>query len=146
MTHETLKWKLFHFSLIESARQWYTSNIRCANRDQNDLRDWFCLAFFPLSRICTLRAEILTFHQNEKESIGVAWARLSFLVQSGPDLSLPNHLLLQHLYTGLSKDNAHYLDPPQKVRSHTRPQLKEGKSSTKSWKIHPLSASVSLLG
>jgi hypothetical protein len=57
-----------------------------------------------------LRAEILTFRQSEKESIGAAWARLSSLAQSGPDLSLPNHLLLQHLYTGLSKENARYLD------------------------------------
>jgi hypothetical protein len=68
------------------------------------------LAFFPLSRVYALRAEILTFRQSEKESISAAWARLSSLAQSGPDLSLPNHLLLQHLYTGLSKENARYLD------------------------------------
>jgi hypothetical protein len=57
-----------------------------------------------------LRAEILTFYQNEKESINAAWARLSFLAKSGPDLSLPDHLLLQHLYMDFSKENAQYLD------------------------------------
>jgi hypothetical protein len=46
----------------------------------------------------------------KRESIGAAWARLSLLAQSGPDLSLTDHLLLQHLYMGLSKEAAYYLD------------------------------------
>ena len=54
--------------------------------------------------------EILTFRQNDKESIGVAWARFILLVQSDPDLSLPEHLLLQHFYAGLDKESAHHLD------------------------------------
>jgi len=32
------------------------------------------------------------------------------LVQSGPDLSLPEHLLLQHFYASLDKESAHHLD------------------------------------
>ena len=54
--------------------------------------------------------EILTFRQNGKESIGVAWARFTLLVKSGLDLSLPEHLLLQHFYAGLDKESAHHLD------------------------------------
>ena len=54
--------------------------------------------------------EILTFRQNDKESIGVAWARFILLVKSGPDLSLPKHLLLQHFYASLDKESAHHLD------------------------------------
>src|SRR6185437_3085605 len=49
-------------------------------------------------------------HQNDKESIGVAWARFTLLVKSGPDLSPPEHLLLQHFYDGLDKESAHHLD------------------------------------
>ena len=52
----------------------------------------------------------LTFRQNDKESIGVAWDRSALLAQSGPDLSLPDHLLLQHFYAGLDKESAHHLD------------------------------------
>ena len=55
-----------------------------------ELRDRFYSVFFPLSRICALRTKILTFRQNDKESIGVAWARFTLLVKSGPDLSLPD--------------------------------------------------------
>ena len=54
--------------------------------------------------------EILTFRQNDKELIGVAWARFTLLVQSGPDLSLPKHLFLQHFYAGLDKESALHLD------------------------------------
>ena len=42
--------------------------------------------------------------------IGVAWARFTLLVQSGPDLSLPEHLLLKHFYASLDKESAHHLD------------------------------------
>ena len=82
----------------------------CVNGSWIELRDRFCSAFFLLSRICALRTEILTFRQNDKESIGVAWARFTLLVKSGPDLSLPEHLLLQHFYAGLDKEYAHHLD------------------------------------
>jgi len=110
MTHETLKWKLFPFSLSGEAKQWNIRVVGCVNGSWIELRDRFCSAFFPLSRICTLRTEILTFRQNDKESIGVAWARFTLLVKSGPDLSLPEHLLLQHFYAGLDKESAHHLN------------------------------------
>jgi len=80
------------------------------NGSCTEIQDRFCSAFFPLSRICALRTEILTFRQNNKESIGVAWARFALLVKSGPDLSLPEHLLLQYFYVGLDKESAHQLD------------------------------------
>jgi hypothetical protein len=102
MTRETLKWKLFPFSLKESARQWYDCVVRSMNREWSKLQDWFCLAFFLLSLVCALRVEILTFRQAKKESIGATWARLSLLAQSSPDLSLSDHLLLQHFYAGPS--------------------------------------------
>ena len=87
-----------------------TLNTGCVNGNWIELQDKFCSSFFLLSRICTLRAEVLTFRQNDKESIGVAWARLTLLAELGPDLSLPEHLLLQYFYAGLDKESAHHLD------------------------------------
>ena len=72
MAQETLRWKLFPFSLNESARQWYAHNIGKVNGEWEKLQDRFCLAFFPISRIASLRKEILDFHQDEKESLGAA--------------------------------------------------------------------------
>ena len=68
MTHETLKWKLFPFSLSERAKQWYAHTVISVNGGWDELRDKFCLAFFPISRIITLYLEILTFQQKEKET------------------------------------------------------------------------------
>nr|AAR89045.1 putative reverse transcriptase [Oryza sativa Japonica Group]ABF97688.1 retrotransposon protein, putative, unclassified [Oryza sativa Japonica Group] len=48
--------------------------------------------------------------KNEKESLGAAWARFSLLTQSDPDLSLPDHVLLQHFQYGLDKESAENLD------------------------------------
>ena len=77
MAQETLRWKLFPFSLNERARQWYAHNVGKVNGEWEELWDRFCLAFFPISRIASLRKDILDFRQDEKESIGAAWARFS---------------------------------------------------------------------
>jgi hypothetical protein len=52
MTHETIKWKLFSFSLSGSAKQWYAHTIG-VHGNWDELRDKFCLAFFPLTRMLT---------------------------------------------------------------------------------------------
>ena len=61
MTQETIKWKLFLFSLLGRAKQWYAHTVGGVNGNWDELRDKFCLAFFPLSRIAALRIELLTF-------------------------------------------------------------------------------------
>ena len=72
MTQETLKWKLFPFSLIGKVKQWYTFAVESTNGDWDELKDKFCLAFFLMSRIDSLPRAILDFEQCEKESIGAA--------------------------------------------------------------------------
>jgi hypothetical protein len=94
MTQETLRWKLFPFSLTEKAKQWYTYAIGSTNGDWKELKDKFYLAFFSMSRIVSLPRAILDFEQYEKESIGVAWAIFSALIHAGPDLSIPDSILL----------------------------------------------------
>jgi hypothetical protein len=37
MTHETLKWKLFLFSLSERVKQWYAHTVRSVNGDRDEL-------------------------------------------------------------------------------------------------------------
>jgi hypothetical protein len=48
--------------------------------------------------------------QKEKKTIGAVWDRFSILTRSGPDLSIPNHVLLQHFWLDLSKESALELD------------------------------------
>jgi len=70
MTHETVRWKLFPFSLTKKAKQWYTHAVGSTNGDWEELKDKFYLAFFPMFRIGSLLRAILDFEQHEKESIG----------------------------------------------------------------------------
>ena len=72
MTQETLRWKLFPFSLLGKAEQWYTHAIQSMNGDWDELKDKFCLALFPMSHVVSLPRVILDFEQREKESLGVA--------------------------------------------------------------------------
>ena len=54
MSHDTLRWKLFPFSLVEEARQWYTHAVAIMNRNCGEIRNEFCLKFFPESRLIAL--------------------------------------------------------------------------------------------
>ena len=46
MAQETLRWKLFPFSLNERVRQWYAHNVGKVNGEWEELRDKFRLTFF----------------------------------------------------------------------------------------------------
>ena len=61
MTQETLKWKLFPFSLMGEAKQWYTNVVESVSGDWDELKDKFYLAFFPMSHITSLPRAILDF-------------------------------------------------------------------------------------
>jgi hypothetical protein len=82
MTQETLKWKLFPFSILGRAKKWYAHSVRDVNGNWDELQDKFCLTFFSLFRITDLRIEVLTFKQKEKETLGAAWARFTSLINS----------------------------------------------------------------
>ena len=92
------------------AKKWYAHTIGRVNGNWDELRDKFCLAFFPDSWVGALRVEILTFQQKEKETLGAAWARFTDLINIGPNLSLPDHVILNHFHLGLSKESAFNLD------------------------------------
>ena len=110
MHHETVKWKLFPFSLTGHAKEWYYVTIGRVEGDWNILKDKFCLRYFHGKKIVALRVEVLTFKQREEESLGAAWARYTKLISSGPDLRIPEAMQLQHFSYGLRTDSATYLD------------------------------------
>ena len=72
MAQETLKWKLFPFSLVGGAKHWYTSVSGNVGGDWVRLRDSFCLTFFLFPRVIAHRKEIIMFQQLEEETLGAA--------------------------------------------------------------------------
>jgi hypothetical protein len=61
MNHETLKWKTFPFSLTGWAKQWHKLHVSGCHSSWVVLKDQFCFAFFPLSKllISEMRSSIL---------------------------------------------------------------------------------------
>ena len=51
MLDETLRLKLFPFSLMGKAKRWYTLTIGSRQGDWEALCSSFCLHFFPISRV-----------------------------------------------------------------------------------------------
>ena len=56
------------------------------------------------------RFSIVFFQQNEKETLGAAWARFSLLVKSDPTMSTLSPLVLWKFKKSLDKESANYLN------------------------------------
>jgi hypothetical protein len=63
-----------------------------------------------LSKIVDLHNEVINFAQKEGESLGAAWSRYNQLALSGPVLSIPDAIFMQHFVHGLVIESAEYLD------------------------------------
>jgi hypothetical protein len=63
-----------------------------------------------LSKIIDLHNEVLNFAQKEEESLGAARSRYNKLALSGPELSIPDAMFMQHFVHGLGTESAEYLD------------------------------------
>jgi hypothetical protein len=70
MSDKTLRWKLFPFSLTRIAKQWYNLTVGSMQGDWETLCLKFCLCFFPISKVVSLRKEVLNFKQLEEKSFG----------------------------------------------------------------------------
>ena len=60
ISHQTLRRKLFPFSLRGKGRQWYNRAVGKQQGDWGSLRSNFCLDFYPISQIIDLRVKVLT--------------------------------------------------------------------------------------
>jgi hypothetical protein len=108
-TQDVFRRNLFPFSLSGGVRTWY----RCfgyKHLNWGALKAAFCIRFFPLRRIISLRIAILSFQQREKESLGMAWDHFAFMTESCPVLGLLDLVLLEHFRFGLLRDNDMALD------------------------------------
>ena len=94
MPQDTLKWKLFPFSLMGLAKKWHAQDVGSVEGSWEALKDKFYFAFFPINKIVDIRIKVFTFSQGERESLGAAWARSTDLVSSGPDVAIPEPMLM----------------------------------------------------
>ena len=78
--------------------------------DWETLCSKFCLCFFPISKMVSLRKEVLNFRELEEESLGTSWDHFNGLIITSPDLAIQDPVLLQHFYMGLSNDSRESID------------------------------------
>jgi hypothetical protein len=62
-----------------------------------------------LSKIINLRNEVINFSQKEGDSLGATWSRYNQLALSGPELSIPDAMFMQHFVHGLGTESVEYL-------------------------------------
>jgi len=53
---------------------------------------------FLVEKVAKLWFKIIGFKQLDNESLGKAWDRFDVFVNSGPNLALPEPMLLQHFF------------------------------------------------
>ena len=102
-------WKLFPFSLTGEAKFWYNRTARKVGGDWIQLKNEFCLFFYPISKVIAHRKQLISFEQGD-ESLGVAWARFMHLVDSGPPHQMPEEIFMQHFFYGLKPESAHFMN------------------------------------
>jgi hypothetical protein len=91
MNQNTLRCKLFPFSLADEVKVWYNWKVGRVGGDWIILKDEFCLFFFPVTKMMPLHIQLFTFKQGE-ESLGVAWARFMQMATSIPPHMWQNHM------------------------------------------------------
>ena len=96
--------------MIGRAKHWYKQTLGSRQGDWEALCSSFCLNFFPISRVVSLRSEVLSFKQEEKESLGMAWECFNALINTSPDLAIQDPILLQHFYMSLDWKTLKRLD------------------------------------
>jgi hypothetical protein len=106
------RWKLFTFSLVDRAEQWYTRMIGSVDTWE-ELRDDFCYSFSPFQRSDLLLCEFCEFGQLEGEFIGVAWAWFSHLLEFSSDFSIPDELSLCIFYVSSDIKSTQELTNPR---------------------------------
>ena len=66
--------------------------------------------FFPVSKVIPHRMELLSFKQDDSETLGTAWARFMQSVTSGPPHSVQEEMLMQHFMYGLNPESMHFMN------------------------------------
>jgi hypothetical protein len=87
VAQETLRWKLFPFSLAEKAKQWYTHNVGKVNGEWEELRNRFGLAFFPFLALLPCEKKFSTFVRMRRrlsEQRGLGSHSLHMMTQTCP--------------------------------------------------------------
>jgi hypothetical protein len=97
VTQDAVRLRLFPFSLLGKAKQWFYSNKEAMSTWEK-CSNAFLVKFFPLSKTNALRNKISTFQQLTDETIAEAWERMQDYISACPDHGMEEWFTMQSFY------------------------------------------------
>jgi len=120
---DTILLRLFPFSLLGKAKQWFYTN-----KDKHNTWDLcsttFLTKFFPIAKTNALRGKISSFQQQHDESFAEAWERFQNYIEDCPHHGIEKWLLMQTFYHGLISSTCESIDAAVgELSCHLRSQM-----------------------
>ena len=110
VTEDHIKLRAFPFSLADKAKDWLFYLPSGSITTWEELKRRFLEKFFPASRAANIRKEICGVRQANGETLYEYWERFKQLCASCPHHQIPDQLLIQYFYEGLSPMDRSMLD------------------------------------
>ena len=110
VTEEQIKLRAFPFSLADKAKDWLYYLPSGSITTWTDMKQQFLEKFFPASRAASIRKDICGIRQFNGETLHEYWERFKQLYARCPHYQIPDQLLIQHFYEGLSATNRKIID------------------------------------
>ena len=110
ISDDAIRLRLFPFSLRDKARTWLLSQPAGSITTWAELSQQFMQQYFPPEKTQKLRNRIMTFRQDDDESLYTAWERFKDLLLSCPHHELSKRHLVQTFYQGLGYASQERLD------------------------------------
>ncbi|XP_022019479.1 uncharacterized protein LOC110919521 [Helianthus annuus] len=110
VSKDAIRLWLFPFSLRDKVRSWLLSLLAGSITTWNEIANLFMQKYFPPEKTAKLKNRIMTFKQDEGESLHAAWERFKDLLIDVPHHGLSNRQLVLNFYQGLNYDSREHLD------------------------------------
>ncbi|XP_027184126.1 uncharacterized protein LOC113782434 [Coffea eugenioides] len=110
VTEDHIKLRAFPFSLADKAKDWLFYLPSGSITTWEELKRRFLEKFFPASRAANIRKKICGVRQANVETLYEYWERFKQLCASCPHHQIPDQLLIQYFYEGLSPMDRSMLD------------------------------------
>nr|XP_027083595.1 uncharacterized protein LOC113705889 [Coffea arabica] len=110
VSDDAIKLRLFPFSLRDKAKVWLQSHPPNTFTTWVELAKAFLNKFFPPGKTAKFRMDITSFSQQEGETLYEAWERYRELQRRCPHHGLPDWLIVQTFYNGLTYPTKTHVD------------------------------------
>ncbi|XP_048491553.1 uncharacterized protein LOC125492860 [Beta vulgaris subsp. vulgaris] len=110
VSEDAIRLRLFPFSLRDRAREWLRNEGVETFDTWGKLAKAFLVKFLGKEKTTKLRNELATFEQDDDESLYEAWRRFLRLQRQCPHHGIPEWMLIQTFYNGLTHEFRIYID------------------------------------